>query len=229
MQQKESWIDDVKVIACMLVLFGHLMQSMTSSNIVSGGELYQWFNKTIYYFHVPLFFICSGYLYQRNSCVNSLHSWGRNVLKKLLALGVPYFTFTIATWFIKMLIPEAGNNKIDSIFSTLFFQPTAPYWYLYALFFLFLITPTFGTRKNAGIGFLVALLMKGISITGMLPDLFGGIYAISVALTNEIWFVIGMHLCVFEVPQIWDRKRPQEKVIIDAGLSTIFSCIEHST
>ncbi|MCD8080048.1 MAG: hypothetical protein LUF04_06440, partial [Bacteroides sp.] len=59
-KKREIWVDDVKVIACMLALFGHLMQSMTSSNIISENGLYEWFEKTIYYFHVPLFFICSG-------------------------------------------------------------------------------------------------------------------------------------------------------------------------
>ncbi len=70
--QREIWIDDVKVIACALVLLGHLMQSMTTADILPANSLYEYFNKTIYYFHVPLFFICSGYLYQKLSRINSV-------------------------------------------------------------------------------------------------------------------------------------------------------------
>ena len=84
---REKWVDDVKVIACILVVLGHFFQSMTKANILPENDLYKWFNTTIYYFHVPLFFICSGYLYQRFSRVNDIHSWGRNVFKKVLALA----------------------------------------------------------------------------------------------------------------------------------------------
>ena len=48
---------------------------MTKANILPENDLYMWFNTTIYYFHVPLFFICSGYLYQKYSKVNSVGSW----------------------------------------------------------------------------------------------------------------------------------------------------------
>ena len=95
---REKWVDDVKVIACILVVLGHFFQSMTKASILPENDLYEWFETTIYYFHVPLFFICSGYLYQKYSKVNGVSSWCKNVAKKALALGVPYVTFTTATW-----------------------------------------------------------------------------------------------------------------------------------
>ena len=67
---REKWVDDIKVIACILVVLGHFFQSMTKASIMPENDLYKWFNTTIYYFHVPLFFICSGYLYQKYSKVN---------------------------------------------------------------------------------------------------------------------------------------------------------------
>ena len=66
---REKWVDDVKVIACILVVLGHFFQSMVKASIMPENDLYKWFNITIYYFHVPLFFICSGYLYQKYSKV----------------------------------------------------------------------------------------------------------------------------------------------------------------
>ena len=72
---REKWVDDVKVIACILVVLGHFFQSMTKANILPENDLYKWFNTTIYYFHVPLFFICSGYLYQKYSKVSDFTSW----------------------------------------------------------------------------------------------------------------------------------------------------------
>ena len=98
---REKWVDDVKVIACILVALGHFFMSMVQSGILPDSNLHEWFITTIYYFHVPLFFICSGYLYQKYSKVDSVESWHRNVAKKALALGVPYATFTTATWILK--------------------------------------------------------------------------------------------------------------------------------
>ena len=45
---REKWVDDVKVIACILVVLGHFFQSMAKANILPENDLYQWFNTTIY-------------------------------------------------------------------------------------------------------------------------------------------------------------------------------------
>ena len=203
---REKWVDDVKVIACILVVLGHFFQSMTKANILPENDLYKWFNTTIYYFHVPLFFICSGYLYQKYSKVNSVSSWCKNVAKKALALGVPYLTFSTATWLLKTVFADSVNKQADGLFSTLVVNPSAPYWYLYALFFIFLVTPTFSDVKVAAIGLIVALAAKTIVLTG------GGysIYAVSTVLSNEIWFVLGMSICVFNIQL--KGKRVQETI-----------------
>lgn len=157
---REKWVDDVKVIACILVVLGHFFQSMTKANILPENGLYKWFNTTIYYFHVPLFFICSGYLYQKYSKVNNFKSWKKNVAKKALALGVPYVTFTTATWILKKVFSSSVNDQIGGLGDVLLLHPTAPYWYLYALFFIFLVTPTFANVKKAAVGLIVAFAAK---------------------------------------------------------------------
>ena len=192
---REKWVDDVKVTACILVVLGHFFQSMTKANILPENDLYQWFNTTIYYFHVPLFFICSGYLYQKYSNVNSVSSWCKNVSKKALALGVPYATFTTATWVLKKLFSSSVNDQIGGLGDTLFLHPTSPYWYLYALFFIFLVTPTFSSARAAAVGIIISLFAKLLILTGIGYE----IYAVSTFLSNEIWFVLGMSICVFNV------------------------------
>lgn len=84
--KREIWVDNVKVFACILVAMGHFFQSMTKANIVPTNTVYQWFDETIYLFHVQLFFICSGYLYQKYSRVDTFVSWRNNIVKKALAL-----------------------------------------------------------------------------------------------------------------------------------------------
>lgn len=210
---REKWVDDVKVIACILVVLGHFFQSMTKANILQKNDLYKWFKMTIYCFHVPLFFICSGYLYQKYSKVNDIKSWKKNVKKKALALGVPYVTFTTVTWILKKLFSGSVNGEIGGLVDTLLIHPTAPYWYLYALFFIFLVTPTFSTVKMATVGLIVSAVVKAYTLMGGTET-----YAVSFFLKNWIWFVLGMSISVFNV-QI-QRKKSQGTVV---GL--LFLCL----
>ena len=163
---REKCVDDIKVIACILVVLGHFFQSMTKASIMPENDLYKWFNTTIYYFHVPLFFICSGYLYQKYSKVNSVDGWYRNVAKKAVALGVPYVTFSTATWVLKKVFSSSVNDQVGGLGNTLLFHPASPYWYLYALFFIFLVTPTFSTVKMTAVGLAVAIAAKAYILTG---------------------------------------------------------------
>lgn len=195
--QREKWVDDVKIVACILVVLGHFFQSMTKVDLLPADHLYEWFNKTIYYFHVPLFFICSGYLYQKYSEVNKGRSWLNNVIKKALTLGIPYFVFSTATWFLKTVFSSDVNDQIGGLVDTLFLHPTAPYWYLYCLFFIFLVTPTFSDLRMAIVGVVIAFLAKFFAI--IVGEGYKVVYVVSTVLSNEIWFVLGMNIVVFDI------------------------------
>lgn len=188
---REIWIDSVKVIACILVVLGHFFQSMTKANVLPSNDLYLWFNQTIYYFHVPLFFICSGYLYQY---LSKDEDYSKTIFKKAVNLGIPYFTFSFITWILKTLFSKSVNAEIGGLADTVFIHPTAPYWYLYALFFIFVVTPVFKNKSAAICGIAVALVFKVWEI------ILGGykLPIISYVISNEVWFVIGMCLSIFK-------------------------------
>lgn len=204
-RSRELWIDSIKVFACILVAVGHFFQSMTNSHIISASALTVWFNNTIYYFHVPLFFVCSGYLYQKYSHVASVSSWKNNLVRKSITLGIPYFAFSIVTWLLKAVFSGSVNIENVGLVETLLFAPASPYWYLYILFFVFLVTPTFESRKMGMIVFAASVLLKLISVVvGELP-----IYALSKLMANEVWFVGGMLLA---------QAKPQKNVLARWGL-----------
>ncbi|MBR5774248.1 MAG: acyltransferase [Clostridia bacterium] len=192
---KEVWVDSIKAFACILVVLGHFLQSMVKSDILPDTALYGWFNQTIYYFHVPLFFICSGYLFQKFSKVRSFAQWGSNFFKKLVSLAVPYLVFSLATYLMKTVFSDAVNKASGGLIDTLFLNPTSPYWYLYALIFIFLITITIKNNCEALIFIAVALAMKVVTF---FVDI--DIYAINTVLENEIWFVLGMLVCYVDAP-----------------------------
>lgn len=186
---REIWVDYVKVFACILVALGHFFMSMNVSGIITDSEIFNWFKMTIYLFHVQLFFVCSGYLYQKYSHVNSLSGWKKNIIRKGLALGIPYFTFSIITWTLKTAFATSVNSKIGGLWKILFISPTAPYWYLYSLFFIFVFVPVFKNKKMMYIGLMLAMVFKFLS---MMPGLHIHVYILSTVMINGIWFVIGM-------------------------------------
>lgn len=191
-RDREAWPDAVKIVACILVVLGHFSQSMVKSGILPADSLYSWFQMTIYTFHVPLFFICSGYLYQSFTRMTTASDWWFNVRKKLLVLGVPYFVFTVVTLAMKAVAGDAANAAAEaSALETLFLNPTAPYWYLYALFFMFLMTPVVRSKRGIVLTTAVACGAKVISLSGITENLTLPYFA-SILLTNEIWFVAGM-------------------------------------
>ncbi|SCZ79723.1 acyltransferase family protein [Pseudobutyrivibrio xylanivorans] len=196
--KRDVWVDNVKVVACLLVVLGHFFQSMVKADILPNTAFYNWFNDTIYYFHVPLFFICSGFLYQKYSKVVDFSSWKNNLLKKLVALGIPYFIFSFATWFLKKVFSSSVNEKLGGLGDTLFNHPASPYWYLYVLFFLFAITLTTKNIKRQIVLLAVVIVLRvlfSLSVFSMFSD----IYIIYKILEHWIWFVLGMTLAYDKV------------------------------
>ena len=77
--EREKWIDYIKVFACVLVFVGHFFMSMVSAEILTETTLYHRFIKTIYYVHVPLFsFVVDIYIKKDMQLYHYLH--GRKIL-----------------------------------------------------------------------------------------------------------------------------------------------------
>ena len=202
-KEREYWLDIVKLYACILVALGHFLQSMIAADILQETYFTLWFNQTIYYFHVPLFFICSGYIHQKYASKRSVVWWKNNFCKKILTLGIPYLAFSILTWILKNLFSGAVNSGTDGLLKTLFQHPLSPYWYLYTLVIIFLITIPVLSRKEYAALLCIALVMKCLSF---FP--FTDIYALKILFQNEIWFVLGMGVRFFSLTEKFDKCKP---------------------
>ena len=137
-----QWVDDTKLLACVLVVLGHFAQSMVRAGILPDTAAYTLCNSALYTFHVPLFFICSAYLYRRFTVLRTGGDYARHIGKKALALGVPYFAFAGVNYALKLLFP-AGVNMAEERGPVAYFflNPPAPFWYLPVLFLFFVLIP----------------------------------------------------------------------------------------
>ncbi len=200
---RDGWIDLIKIFACVLVVLGHFFQSMVSSSIMDRGAIFEWFEKTVYYFHVPLFFIASGFIYQRYTKTENFVQYRHNVLKKLISLGIPYFAFSAVTWVMKKAFQSSVNNAPEGLFRSLFLSPISPYWYLYALFFMFLLIPTFKNKTTACLITAISFAAKFASVMSFES----GIYAIDILFKHAVWFVLGMLVCTLRVHDMAKGKK----------------------
>ncbi len=186
-----EYVDKIKALACVLVVLGHFIMSMDASNILPFNAFTEWFKDTIYTFHVQSFFLCSGLLYVFSVRKNDNYSYFPYVLKKFVALGIPYFTFTIVTVLMKMLAGDAVNTESAGLLYTLFIEPTAPYWYLYVLFFLFVVIPPLKSRKALAAVTALSVILKIVMISNILADI-SLPYFVTGIMNYSIWFIIGM-------------------------------------
>lgn len=119
------WLDSVKGLGILLVVLGH-------ASLI--GPL----NRTLYAFHMPLFFIISGLLFKERP----LHETLRRKAQHLL---IPYFTFAVLTFTYWSLIERRlrpGNYSVLNAFLNIFIArggiDNNPYnvvlWFLPCLF-----------------------------------------------------------------------------------------------
>ncbi|NLI19999.1 MAG: acyltransferase [Clostridiales bacterium] len=215
--KRDLWVDYTKNIACVLVVCGHFYQSMVASQIVPETTFYRWFIQTIYYFHVPLFFICSGYLFQKYS----RDGWARRTFSKVLSLGVPYVVFTFISLLLKKAAGDGINRPEGGILETLLVTPMAPYWFLYVLTAIFIMTPLLKSKRAILALLLVSLLAK--LLAPMLED--SQIpYVITQLMHYEVWFAIGASISYFGI-----EKRIGINGILSAILFVILSVIVVAT
>ncbi len=183
--ERNILVDKLKGYACFLVLFGHVIMGirLAGINIPSffrGVELFVWS------FHVALFLFLSGVVYKETGEWKGKKTKLNFILHKLLNLGVPYVVFSTVYILINSFVGEANTNAsaLDILF--IWKTPIAQYWYLHALFLLFVLWTIFsGILKN----WQTTLLLI---ITGYTFTFFGiGLGSIDTVLYSALAFGVG--------------------------------------
>ena len=206
MGKRETWVDCIKVLACTLILVGHLLQGLKRTGILvlSADRTfnYAFFIWFIYLFHVQLFFLCSGYLYERSQKAGSFKGWLSNIGYKLVALGVPYFVFSLITWLLKSSFVDLVNIRTGHLYTFLLASPAlAQYWYLYTLFFLFLFIPNVKNPK------ILAVILVVFSVLYIFSAKFVVCFVPYSMAQYGFWFVLGMTMQSLGFADLAPKKR----------------------
>lgn len=123
-KRRLCYLDNIKAFVMILIIWGHCSGEHDFSN------LFNW----IYSFHVPIFFVISGYLLQLKYSKKATY-------KPNFKLFVPYFVYSLIFALLKLTINFISNgslakdNLIESLEHTFSFYGISAVWYIACLIF----------------------------------------------------------------------------------------------
>jgi len=133
-----DWVSISKGIGIILVVAGHFSAYPRPSPAYWNDV-----KQVIYAFHMPLFFMLSGYLY-----THAKYTYGHLIRSKIERLGYPFVSIAAIFLAIKLLASHFIELEQPVTFATtlaLLTRPSESYvpllWYVHALFIMFLVFP----------------------------------------------------------------------------------------
>ena len=179
-----GWLDTAKGIAIILVILGHSAQYYLYPN--NFRESLMW--MIIYSFHMPFFFILSGYAsgLSRNPSFSLL-----NLKKKIKRLTIPYFSWgliALPVWFVY-------RGWSYELITNLIYSPSAAsLWYLWALFFIWImhsLVIKYGTDS-----YKYLLYMSVYVVLLLMSNSFGGHLGLGEISKYFLYYTIGYEICI---------------------------------
>lgn len=146
------FLDIAKGIAILCVVIGH------------NRPIPQFLYQCIYAFHVPLFFIISGYFLKNLPILDQMKKKGKLLLKPLLFGIFSYFLISLCLvlygWLTNSFLENFGKESIKFLLRQMIHWPDwlGPFWFLEALFWAFLWTTLF-LKLSKRIGIICAAVL----------------------------------------------------------------------
>lgn len=149
-KERMQWVDIAKGIGIILVAFAHIRYSVLSTYI--------------YWFHMPLFFVVSGFLYKG---IHEERNLEKEIWKKSWNMFIPYTVFGVFIMFMLFTVFRVpfswvylinfikGGQDLDGIFG--------PFWFIPVMCFTQILFLFVGSIKNSKIVFFLMVVSYGCS------------------------------------------------------------------
>ena len=137
---REVWLDGLKGFGILLVILGHVLSGYLDAWTFPEAYFSFYFVRSwIYSFHMPLFFLISGYTftlaYWRNGKLRC-----ESFFRQLGNLLWVYVLFALLQWCVKQAVPDLVNEAYDlDDLRRMFLEPLGNFWYVYVLFIIYVI------------------------------------------------------------------------------------------
>ena len=175
-------IDMLRGIGILAMVAGHVYFGM-------------YFDKFIHAFHMPLFFIISGFLYKKQD--QSLYGALKEVGKKAKRLLIPYVFFSIIAIIVWLLLDRpAGKDITKGLVSVIFvntenFPVSGALWFLTAMFFTYVFVLILDSLKYKWLRYVLLSFMVILGSIWKIIFNFRLPWGIDVALVAIFFFEIG--------------------------------------
>lgn len=149
-------IDILRGIAIILVIIGHGIDLLGQKDVISPiwGGIYE----GIYTFHMPLFFIISGYIYKNNN-----EKWTNIVIRNVITFYIPYLFFSYLYWTERIIASEVfGVQLTRSDYAggiSLLWHAVGQTWFLLSMMFVKTVFNILDTYTSDTFAFIMFTLL----------------------------------------------------------------------
>jgi fucose 4-O-acetylase-like acetyltransferase len=213
-QKRLIWVDLVKSAAIVLVVFGHSWRGIHDAGLMT-GDLFLAVDRFVYSFHMPLFFIISGYLFRR-ACDRP---WKTVLGNQWLGIIWPYVLWSIILIAAKNTVASEVNSTVSlTEILKIPYSPYAVFWFLYVLVALQLAAKLL--RDKTGLSSFW-FLITGFILSGagfLVP--FDFFPAAELILKFAAFFAAGFYCADKNLPGNW-RVRGGQAILALAGFFAV--------
>lgn len=176
-------IDELDFLKCIFILL------MITFHLAYICDTYPYLKQVVYTFHIPAFFIISGYVMHIDKPFSAF-------LRSVLWLIVPYIIMESGYVIMASVLPireHINNLTFDVFINKLFVKPIGPYWYLHSLVICSIVyyLSFLGFKKQRNI---TSRIVVSSIVLGFLS-----VYCGLISLSSVFYFFIGVSVKQFSV------------------------------
>jgi len=188
-ENRVGWLDAIRGIAIVLVVFGHVWRGLDSSGLIGSPMVFETLDRAVYLFHMPVFFILSGLLFERTVKRDGVVG---SFLRRIETILYPLVLWSYVTAAFLYLAGTLTNRKLPlAELLTYPFPPKDIFWFLAALFVAQTLASLF-VRTGSKWVYLACFVI--FSLPNFLFDLSGETLWIRKTIENGPMIFLGMAL-----------------------------------
>ena len=210
-KKRLGFISFIQFVGVLSVIYGHSMNSI---------EVPLWLKETkywVYTYHMPLFFMVSGYLFSFNGGFNHKGGIKKTLWAKFERLMIPYIIWNLLFIAPKYLLADYSVDHIELTPGYFFHIMLSPRnnilghtWFLFALFEMFVLAILFEKLKaNKRLWIPVAMILLVINCFGVQERFL----AVGDLMKNGIYFWVGLILGTVDLIKLIDWARDKTLLI----------------
>lgn len=214
---KDQSIESLRGIAIILVLGLHISADAPLQPV---QEFYSYIAYTFQNVRIPLFTVISGYLYSmRPAASDVLVSFVKGKARRII---LPFFVIATAEYLATSLAPGVNNPTPIRDVWRIFVFPYEHYWFLQAIFVVFLVTAIIEIKGGLASfkGWAITFLLTLIPFI-LLPGEHFQFFSIGPAFYILPFFILGIGICRYSA------KLFNKKYLIGFGAIFLFSFALH--